>query len=89
MHHWRWQTSLGFSVVNNVKCCNFRHVYKQNSRKKDDMFTQKKKHTCASASHSESSLCSTFSVKPISEISGTSFKFRHKNTTANAILENF
>ena len=48
-----------------------------------------KKHTCASASHSESSLCSTFSVKPISEISGTSFKFRHKNTTANAILEIF
>ena len=57
--------------------------------KKMTCLPKKKKHTCASASHSESSLCSTFSVKPISEISGTSFKFRPKNTTANAILEIF
>jgi hypothetical protein len=42
---------------------------------------QTEKHTFASASCSESSLCSTLSVKPKLEIKTLGITFRHKNKT--------
>jgi hypothetical protein len=45
----------------------------------ENMFTTNRKHTFASASCSESSLCSTLSVKPKLEIRALGIMFRHKN----------